>query len=247
MITLLATTSGVVNWHTVMFYLIALVACGFAAVVVVSSNIVRMAFALIVCLAATSGVLFLGGAYFVGAMQLMIYVGGTVVLLIFGVMLTAQKSMITMRTRAGDWVLGLTVGGVLLSLLLQMAFVVPQWASNDYQAKAEARLLEYVARLQEQVSAGEPVTDAQVRHLNELETRATTGHPEWTGSIGLALVGVRADRGEPNAATGLAGYLLPFEIVSVHLLVVLVGAAYLARAKRIRPVPRQNTALGDRS
>jgi hypothetical protein len=28
------------------------------------------------------------------------------------------------------------------------------------------------------------------------------------------------------------GYLLPFEVVSVHLLVVLVGAAYLARAKR---------------
>jgi NADH-quinone oxidoreductase subunit J len=27
-------------------------------------------------------------------------------------------------------------------------------------------------------------------------------------------------------------YLLPFEVVSVHLLVVLVGAAYLARAKR---------------
>ena len=30
------------------------------------------------------------------------------------------------------------------------------------------------------------------------------------------------------------GYLLPFEIVSVHLLVVLIGAAYLARAKRRR-------------
>jgi NADH-quinone oxidoreductase subunit J len=29
-------------------------------------------------------------------------------------------------------------------------------------------------------------------------------------------------------------YLLPFEIVSVHLLVVLIGAAYLARAKRRR-------------
>ena len=27
-------------------------------------------------------------------------------------------------------------------------------------------------------------------------------------------------------------YLLPFEIVSVHLLVVLIGAAYLARAKK---------------
>jgi len=31
-------------------------------------------------------------------------------------------------------------------------------------------------------------------------------------------------------------YLLPFEIVSVHLLVVLIGAAYLARAKRRRGV-----------
>jgi hypothetical protein len=29
-----------------------------------------------------------------------------------------------------------------------------------------------------------------------------------------------------------SGYLLPFEIVSVHLVVVLVGAAYLARARR---------------
>ena len=33
---------------------------------------------------------------------------------------------------------------------------------------------------------------------------------------------------------GLHHYLLPFEIVSVHLLVVLIGAAYLARAKRRR-------------
>ena len=34
---------------------------------------------------------------------------------------------------------------------------------------------------------------------------------------------------EPALSTG---YLLPFEIASVHLLVVLIGAAYLARAKR---------------
>ena len=29
-----------------------------------------------------------------------------------------------------------------------------------------------------------------------------------------------------------AGYLLPFEIISVHLLVVLIAAAYLARTKK---------------
>jgi len=31
---------------------------------------------------------------------------------------------------------------------------------------------------------------------------------------------------------GMSGYLLPFVIVSVHLLVVLIGAAYMARTKR---------------
>ncbi len=36
---------------------------------------------------------------------------------------------------------------------------------------------------------------------------------------------------DPIAPMRHAGYLLPFEIVSVHLLVVLVGAAYLARAE----------------
>ena len=34
-----------------------------------------------------------------------------------------------------------------------------------------------------------------------------------------------------NAPGSLSGYLLPFVIVSVHLLVVLIGAAYMARTK----------------
>ncbi len=79
-----------------------------------SSNIVRMAFYLVMSLGATAGLFFLAGADFVGAMQLMIYVGGTLVLLIFGVMLTAQGPFISMKTRSGEWILGGIVGGSLL-------------------------------------------------------------------------------------------------------------------------------------
>jgi hypothetical protein len=53
--------------------------------------------------------------------------------------------------------------------------------------------------------------------------------------IGLALLGVRPDQlSQPNSRLrgGMSGYLLPFEIISVHLVVVLVGAAYLARARK---------------
>ena len=39
------------------------------------------------------------------AMQLMIYVGGTLVLLVFGVMLTAQTQLVALRTPAGDRVI----------------------------------------------------------------------------------------------------------------------------------------------
>jgi hypothetical protein len=58
--------------------------------------------------------------------------------------------------------------------------------------------------------------------------------------LGLGLLGVRVDQlqqSDLQIRAGMSGYLLIFEILSVHLLVVLIGAAYLARAKR-RPGDR---------
>ena len=65
---------------------------------VVTQNIVRAAAWLLFTLAGTSGIFFLLGADFVGATQLLVYVGGTLVLVVFGVMLTAQGPFINMRT-----------------------------------------------------------------------------------------------------------------------------------------------------
>jgi NADH-quinone oxidoreductase subunit J len=190
-----------INWHSVFFLLFSLVACAFALAVMVSNNIVRMAFYLVISLGAAAGLFFLAGAEFVGAMQLLIYVGGTLVLLVFGVMLTAQTPFITMKTRGGEWILGAIVGGALLVLLIQTAFSVPQWRSPKAEDQANVPLAE----------------------------------TKTSGEIGLGLLGVRTDKlreDDPSRRSGMSGYLLPFEIVSVHLLVVLIGAAYLARSKR---------------
>ena len=194
---------AVINWHSLLFLLFAIVACVFALLVALTTNIVRMAFYLTLALGATAGLFMLAGAHFVGAMQLMIYVGGTLVLLVFGVMLTAQEGFITMKTRGGDWVLAIAVGGSLLSLLIVAALYFPQETSVR-QVQAE---------------------------LTAADTHSTT-------PIGLALLGPRVDKLDESDATlrrGMSGYLMPFEIVSVHLLVVLVGAAYLARARRFAP------------
>ena len=84
-----------IHWDSFFFLFFALVTCVFAVAVVVSNNIVRMASYLVASLCGVAGLFFLSGAQFLGAMQLMLYVGGTVVLLIFGVMLTAKISSTT--------------------------------------------------------------------------------------------------------------------------------------------------------
>src|SRR5216684_872988 len=149
-----------INLHTFFFYLIAILTSICAIGVVVTRNIVRSAAWLLFTLAGTAGIFFLLNADFVGATQLLIYVGGTLVLVVFGVMLTAQGPFITMKTGAFEWGFSTFVGQLL----------------DVKEATPDANL---------------------------------TGMPK--------------DRPVPPRTK--MGYLLPFEIVSVHLLVVLIGAA----------------------
>src|ERR1700748_3746924 len=123
-----------IYWPSIFFLLFAGLACAFAIAVVVSPNIVRMAFYLVLSLASSAGLFFLAGADFIGSMQLLIYVGGTLVLLVFGVMLTAQSPFISMKTGGGDWVLAAFFGGLLLVMLLVSAFSVPQWRTGNAAA-----------------------------------------------------------------------------------------------------------------
>ena len=111
-------------WHSFFFLLFALVACTAAIAMVVSTNVVRMAFYLVISLGAVAGLYFLAGADFVGAMQLMIYVGGTLVLLIFGVMLTAQRPFVSMKTDRKDVIVAAGIGVCLLAMLVKAAFSV---------------------------------------------------------------------------------------------------------------------------
>ncbi len=203
-----------IHWDSFFFLFFALVTCVFAVAVVVSNNIVRMAAYLVAALCGVAGLFFLAGAQFLGAMQLMLYVGGTVVLLVFGVMLTARGPFVSMRSGGGQWILALLAGGSLLAVLLQtVGQVLP------------------------------------IKVPTPAGVEAAAANPTTT-QLGAGLVGVRTDSLGPasNAAKkpdAYVGYLLPFEIISVHLLVVLVGAAFLARAKRRVHAREQGLELSD--
>lgn len=187
----------------VMFMLLAAASCLGAIAVVVSQSVVRMAFWLVVSLGSVAGLFFLADADFVGAAQLLIYVGGTLVLLVFGVMLTASGPYMKIETSPAETV----VAGLVGLMFLFMVFATVNDA--DWEG-TKLRVME----ASQQTAATEGYDD---------HSEGNTLRP-----LGFAFLGIRPDN--PQAP----GYLLPFEIASVHLLVVLIGAAYLARAKRRR-------------
>jgi NADH-quinone oxidoreductase subunit J len=182
-----------------LFAVVATVTAVSALGVVLSRNVVRMAVWLLFTLIGVSLLYFLLGAEFVGAAQLIVYVGGTLVLVVFGVMLTAQGPLRELRNRPGELAAGGVLGGLLFVMLIAVSFRValPPPSGDDHLPGVGPLGLGFLG-----------VTEANPK-------ANLTGVPE----------------GSPVGRTPVA-YLLPFEIVSVHLLVVLVGAAYLARAKR---------------
>ena len=93
-----------------LFWILAIMTGLSAVATVVTQNIVRSATWLLFTLSGTAGVFFLLAADLVGAVQILVYVGGTLVLVVFGVMLTAQGPFINMKASSAEWAISALVG-----------------------------------------------------------------------------------------------------------------------------------------
>jgi len=165
-----ASTGGV--FEVAVFYLIAAMTVVSALGVCISRNIVRMAVWLFVALGSVSLLYFQLAANFLAAIQLIVYAGGTLILLIFGVMLTSKS----------PW------------------------------AKFECGKLELL---------GATLVSAVLLGCLCTVLRSAT----WSGVAQVVPGASVADIGRRLMTT----YLVPFEVAGVLLMVVMVGAAHLAR------------------
>jgi NADH-quinone oxidoreductase subunit J len=169
----------------VLFWVLAAISGASAVGVVVSRNIVRTSVCLLFTLLGVAGLYFLLGAEFLAAVQLVVYAGGTLILIVFGVMLTSNAPSVSYQPSRGEILIALLVGSLMFSSL---AFALVDWTHlQGFPTKPAPAL-----------ANPSPGTDP-------------------VASLGVALLG---------------DYLLPFELVSVVLLVVMIGAAYLAKARR---------------
>ena len=163
------------NVSAALFYLFAIMSGASAIGVAVSRNIVRTAVCLLFTLVGVAGLYFLLHAEFLAAVQLVVYAGGTLILIIFGVMLTSKSPFSRFEPKLGEVIIAISIASILLFAL---------------------------------------VMGITRTHFKD-EPIAPGVYP--VDRLGQVLLG---------------DYLIPFEIVSVLLLVVMIGAAYLAKGRK---------------
>jgi NADH-quinone oxidoreductase subunit J len=158
------------------FYAFAGIMLAGAVGCVISTNIVRTALCLLGTLTGAAGLYFLLFANLLAVIQLIVYAGGTLVLIIFGVMLTSKSPWMTFAPTRGESICASLIGAALF-----VGMVSALWSTNWEPAAHEMASSAYVH------------------------------------DIGRTL---------------LTAYIAPFELASVLLLVVMIGAAYMARPEQ---------------
>lgn len=171
-----------------LFYAFAILAIGSALLVVSLKNTARALFLFFVTLFAMAGLFIFALADFVAITQIMVYVGGILILMIFAFMLSNKELLKDLQNMSGrfmslpHW----------QSLLLTVSFLaVLIWGIVEWQQQTPEWILE------------------NIRQKNIIQPNDNN-----IQQLGLKF---------------MTQYVLPFEVISVFLLMALIGAAHLSR------------------
>ena len=165
----------------VAFYIISAIILGGALAMVTSKSLVRSIIWMVVSFIGVGALFVSLGAEFVGAVQIMVYAGGIVVLFLFVIMLVNIGEIQRMEYLQRQWLPATLLMCVLLG---ELGFML--WAGTS-----------------DTPSPDPAAVDTALRGLG--------GNTE---TIGMILY---------------TDFILPFEVVSVLLLVAMIGAIYLAK------------------
>jgi hypothetical protein len=129
------------------------------------------------------------------------------------------------------------VGVTMMGVLAFSALAIRKPAGEAYALSDTYRL---GVRLPDDAAKRDAIRETPlVKYAPKKNLSSTAEDASLTNVLGQGLLGKPVGPAHEERPGGArkpvrAHYLFPFEIVSVHLLVVLIGAAYLARAKRRR-------------
>jgi NADH-quinone oxidoreductase subunit J len=174
-----------------MFYLMGFIALASGLFVAASKNLVRSVFMFFVTLMAIAGLYVLSVADFVAITQIVIYVGGILVLIIFAFMLSGKETLANLQQQNNSFISINRIPALLLAVLFFVVLVNVVFRSG--------------------------INDLEWIKSNIAQKNIFTADDETVGNIGINL---------------MTSYLLPFEAISILLMMALVGAAHLSRKEK---------------
>src|SRR5256885_14828818 len=191
------------GWESVFFWVFALSALVAALLTVMARNAVHSAMFLISTLVSVAALFILLGAEFIAGVQILVYVGGVMVLFLFVIMLVNVGAEEEGRAQIFNRPAQVTAALVFLALLagILVIYAIPR----GYQAMQKR-------------------DEAAIKQANAKRAAAES-------NLAMAATGVsRLTRETERVGTSLYTYAsLPFEIASVLLLVAIIGSVMLAR------------------
>lgn len=172
----------------IVFYILAGIAVLSACYVVTSQNLVRSVFMFFVTLFAVAGLYIFALADFVALTQIVIYVGGVLVMLLFVFMLSSKKSLQGLDGMAKQKLSENRFPGAVLSLIL--VFVL-----------------------------GYMIFQIDFNALSWIQSAIAADNVKLPSDENISSIGINL----------MTNFLLPFELICILLMMVLIGAAHLAR------------------
>lgn len=190
------------GWEAALFYVLAIMTLFMAVFVVTARVAVHSALFLISTLVNIALLFILLRAEFVAGVQILVYVGGVMVLFLFVIMLVQTRAEEEARVRLYT---GQTWPAVIIALLLAVAFY---FAMNPAQS---------AFRPPETAAVAAQPTPVPPDRVEASQAGAGQSISQDTQTVGRSLYEQAA---------------LPFEVASILLLVAMVGAVLLARGTK---------------
>lgn len=197
-----ALAEAVTHIPTLIFLIVGTVAVASSILVVAMRNPVHSALFLLVAFLCVAVIFILLGAEFVGAVQVLVYAGGIMVLFLFVVMLINVRTLPEERMLSPYWKGAAAVG---LALFLMFITVVRPGVYHQPRISSRALRSTMVQSTRKTKQADGSVTRKKVTRSR------VVGNSE---AIGMALY---------------RDYLVPFEVASIFLLVAMIGAIVLGK------------------
>ncbi len=124
------------NWYDLIFYAFAAVTIVSAVGVVFSRSILYAAFSLLFTFFGVAALYVLLSADFIAITQILLYVGGILVLIIFGIMLTSKVNNVEVKRGIFHVVPAVLVVGAIAGTLIGV-MTTTRWPSANYQPYQE--------------------------------------------------------------------------------------------------------------